>query len=69
LCDNTPLWQLVEVVNEAYGANIMIEDSTLKQLPISASFNNQSLETILQVIEKTFQIKVENRDDSILLKY
>ena len=68
LCDNTPLWQLVEVVNEAYGSNIRIEDSTLRQLPISASFNNQSLETILEVIEKTFQIRVETQGDSILLK-
>lgn len=68
LCDNTPLWQLVEVVNEAYGANIRIEDSTLRQMPISASFNNQSLETILEVVEKTFQIKAEVQGNGILLK-
>lgn len=68
LCDNTPLWQLVEVVNEVYGSNISIEDSSLRQLPISASFNNQSLETILEVVEKTFQIKAEAQGNVILLR-
>jgi transmembrane sensor len=68
VCDNTPLWQLVEVLNETYGANIVIEDAGLKRLPLSATFHQESLDTILDIIGKTFNIQVVKENGRILLR-
>lgn len=68
VCDNTPLWKLVEVLNEAYASNITIERKSLRALPLTTTFNNESLETILQIISVTFSIEIERRGDQILLK-
>lgn len=68
VCDNTPLWKLVEVLNEAYGVRIEIGRSSLKNLPLTATFNNESLDNILDIISATFDIKVERRGDRIVLR-
>jgi ferric-dicitrate binding protein FerR (iron transport regulator) len=68
VCDNTPLWKLVEVLNEAYASNITIERKSLRALPLTTTFNNESLETILQIISATFSIEIERRGNQILLK-
>jgi transmembrane sensor len=68
VCDNTPLWRLVEVLNEAYDANIVIGRKELRSLPITTSFSNESLDKILQVIAGTFQLQVIKKDNQIVLQ-
>ena len=68
VCDDTPLWKLVEVLNEAYGANIIIENPKLRSLPLTTTFNNESLDKILEVISATFDITVTREGDRIILK-
>ena len=68
VCDNTPLWKLVEVLNEAYDADIVIGQKSLRNLRLSTTFNNESLENILNVISLTFSIEVEHEGNKILLK-
>ncbi|HEY1116005.1 MAG TPA: FecR domain-containing protein [Chitinophagaceae bacterium] len=68
VCDNTPLWKLVEVLNEAYGANIVIDRPGLRHLPLTTTFNDESLDHILEVIAITFQITVTREGDSIRLR-
>jgi ferric-dicitrate binding protein FerR (iron transport regulator) len=69
VCDNTPLWKLVQVLNEAYNVNIVIENPALKNLKIDAPFYNEPLDDVLKVIMVTFpQITVEHRDSLIILK-
>ena len=67
-CDNTPLWKLVEVLNEAYGANIIIERKELRDLPLTTTFHNESLDNILEVIRQTFNISVSKTPGHIILK-
>ena len=67
-CDNTPLWKLVEVLNQAYDANIIIERKELRDLPITTTFNNESLDNILEVIRQTFNISVTKTGNQIILK-
>ena len=67
VCDDTPLWKLVAVVNEAYDAHIEIGDDRLKDLRLNATFNNESLDQVLEVIRLTFNIKVTKDDDRIIL--
>ena len=68
VCDNTPLWKLVEVLNEAYQANIVIQKPQLRSLPLNTTFSNESLDHILEVIQLTFDITVEKENDKIILR-
>jgi ferric-dicitrate binding protein FerR (iron transport regulator) len=68
VCDRTPLWKLVEVLNEAYDANIIIGNNKLRSLPLTTTFYNESLDKILSIIEQTFQISVERKDGQIILQ-
>lgn len=67
VCDNTPLWKLVEKLNEAYGANIRFEGDSLRRLPLTVTFNDESLDTILDIIAQTLLIKVDKKGDEIIL--
>ena len=68
VCNNTPLSRLVDILNDAYGANIEIANEQLKTLPITATFKDRELDYILDVIKQTFGIKVEKKDNKIVLK-
>ena len=68
VCDNTPLWKLVEKLNEAYGANIRIEREELRKLPLTVTFDEESLDTILNIISQTLMVKVSRNDNEIILR-
>jgi len=68
VCDNTPLWKLVEKLNEAYGANIRIAREELRKLPLTVTFDEESLDTILNIISQTLMIKVSRNDNEIILR-
>jgi transmembrane sensor len=68
VCDNTPLWKLVEVLNEAYGVHITIRGKQNRALPLTVTFPNESLDHILEVISLTFGLKVERSGDEIILE-
>ena len=71
VCEGTPLWKLVDVLNEAYNANIVIARNELRNLSIDATFNNESLDKVLKIITdtfNTFNIKVTRDGDKIILQ-
>jgi transmembrane sensor len=68
VCDHTPLWKLVEVLNEAYNANIVIERPALRNLPLTTTFDNESLDHILEVIAITFDITITREEGKISLR-
>jgi ferric-dicitrate binding protein FerR (iron transport regulator) len=68
VCDDTPLWKLVEVLNEAYGTNILIENKELRGLKLNTTFNNESLDRILEIVSQTFGITITKEQDRIILK-
>lgn len=68
VCNSTPLHRLVDVLNEAYDAHIIIANDNIKDLPLTTTFHNQSLDDILQVISETFNVKIEREGDRIILK-
>lgn len=68
VCDNTPLWKLVEVLNEAYEANIVIGCDELRNLPLTSPFYNESLDRVLDVISITLTIKVVRNGNEIILE-
>lgn len=68
ICNNTPLWKLAETLSEAYNVNIVIQRPALRNLPITTTFSNKPLDSILTVIEKTFEVTSEKRNNQIILK-
>jgi ferric-dicitrate binding protein FerR (iron transport regulator) len=68
VCDNTPLWRLVEVLNEAYQSNVIIGRNELRNLRLNTTFNNESLENVLDIIAKTFQLQVVKTGNQIILQ-
>jgi len=71
VCDNTPLWKLVDVLNKAYNANIVIERPELKTRQLTTTFSNESLDTILDIIKETFSdynVVIEKKEDRIILR-
>ena len=68
VCDDTPLWKLIEVINEAYHSKVVIGNPALKDMSITTTFHNESLDQVLNVISMTFDIKVIKEGDTIILK-
>lgn len=68
IADNTPLWRIVEVLNEAYNAHISIGRKELRDLPLNTTFRAQSLDEILDVISRTFKLTIEKKSNQIILK-
>jgi ferric-dicitrate binding protein FerR (iron transport regulator) len=68
VCDDTPLWKLVEVLNEAYGSHIEIANPDLRNLPLTTTFHNEPLDHTLSIISETFNITVERHNEKIILK-
>lgn len=68
VCDNTPLWKLVEVLNEAYETKIVIDNKQARDLRLNTTFSNEPIDRILAVIAETFDLTVTKTGDRIILK-
>ncbi|MFC0514869.1 FecR family protein [Mucilaginibacter angelicae] len=69
VANNTPLWRLVDVLNEAYHANIVIDNKKLANRTITTTFKADSLDGILAIISKTLgDVKVIKKPHLIIIK-
>lgn len=68
VCEGTPLWRLVEILNEVYDADIVIGNEKLRDLPINSTYDHQPLNNILDLISETLTLKVEHQGQQIILK-
>ncbi len=67
VCNGTPLWRLVKVLNKAYGANIIIGRKDLNNYSLNTTFNNVPLDKILEIIHLTFNIGVVKQNGQVIL--
>jgi len=68
VCRDTPLGELVDALNQAYGDSIRIDNPALRQLPITTTFHDESLHDILDVVKKTLKITVQGSGAYYTLK-
>jgi transmembrane sensor len=68
VCDNTPLWKLIEVLNEAYGTDIVIENPKARMELYTTTFSNEPIDKILDIIAETFDLSVTRKNNKIILK-
>ncbi|MBK8806885.1 MAG: FecR domain-containing protein [Bacteroidales bacterium] len=67
LFNDVSLKEAVMEINKCYYSNIIIADSTIQNFHVFAEFENKSLNTILTVLENTFNISVEKQSNGQIL--
>lgn len=68
ICNNTPLSQLVEALNDAYGSHIIIANPATAQMKITTRFKQGSLNDILDVIAATLNLEVVRKSEQIIIQ-
>lgn len=68
VADKTPLWRVVQILNEAYNANISIADKRIANKPLSTTLVIGSLEENLSVIRETFNLRTVRQGSKILIQ-
>lgn len=68
VCDRTPLSELVAVLNKKFQANVVIVNPKINGLPISTTFENNSLREILLVVGQTLKVDIEYGQGIIKIK-
>lgn len=63
----TPLSAVVAQLNVMYNANIEIGNGAIKNCPITVKFNDEDLNTILDIITQTLNIEANRKDGKIIL--
>jgi len=68
VAEDTPLWRLVEVLNEAYEVHIRIEGDSLRNTRLNTTFKREeSIDAIMDIIGETLRIQVDRQGDQVLL--
>ncbi len=65
--EGTSLREVVELLNRVYGANLIIMNQELSACPITVTFREQSLESVLKVLESTLDLQLTHVGDEIHL--
>jgi transmembrane sensor len=68
VCENTPLWKLVEVLNEAYQSNIVIGRPELRDLRIDIPLYNESLDRVLDLVSLTLPVKIKKTANQVIIE-
>ena len=68
VCDDTPLWKLVDALNKAYQADIVIARKDLRNQRINIVLKNESLDRVLELISATLNVKVTRSDGQLLIE-
>jgi len=65
--DHSSLQEVAEVINTVYNTNLVIMNRELSECPITVSFRDQSLESVLNVLEMTLDLDITHTGDQISL--
>lgn len=68
VCNGTPLSRLVEILNEAYNAHIVIADNEIKALPLTVTIKDAELSEVLKVVTSTLGITAVQTAHNVVLK-
>jgi transmembrane sensor len=68
ICDSVSLKEVVEMLNKAYDAHVVIGRPELNDLPLTTVFHHEPLEKILAIIGATFDLTVVKQGNSIILQ-
>lgn len=66
--ENTPLWRVAEVLEEAYDVKINVIGEDIRDLRLTTTFKMGQLDDLLEVIRETFNITVTTTNGAIIIK-
>ena len=61
------LGEVAENLSKQFGKNIKFSQDKIKNCKLTATFENEKLENIIAVIAETFNLKIDNQADMIIL--
>ena len=64
----TELLVVAEILSQTYGVSIKIEKPQLMQCKLTATFENEPIQNILEIIQETFNIEIVSEKETIWLK-
>lgn len=65
--DSTPLVEVVEIINGAYGTKVQLAAKDIGHCRISVSFENESIKNVLDIISTTLDLEVKQQHDTYIL--
>ena len=65
--NKTDLGSIIDKINEVYDAHIILGNEKLAKCQITVNFNNEKLDTVIEVIAETLTLTVTKKDKEILL--
>jgi transmembrane sensor len=65
--ENTPLKEVVQYLNKTYYTNIQLKEDNLNNLVLTAQFERKPVDFILDVVQITFGLKLEQENDIYIL--
>lgn len=65
--ENEPLGNVLRILSEEFNVNIEVSNPAILNCRTSATFKKQSLETILDIINKTHSLKVSKNNNSYVI--
>lgn len=68
VCRATPLRQLADVLEEAYNVHIVIQGKGVGDLPLTATFRDESLDSLLGVVTTSFGLTMTRDGNEITLR-
>lgn len=63
----TPLSEVISVINHVYQSNLKIADNSIASCPITVTFSQQELSAVISVISATLDLKLSREGDAIIL--
>ena len=61
--EDTTMPDVVRIINEIYKSDLKLVGGQLDECPVTTTFDNQSLESILNVLESTLDLKIEQKGE------
>ncbi len=65
--NNLTLKQISKILETTYGVDIQISNPKLENLRMTATFENQTLESVIKVVEATLNIKIIKQGDKYII--
>lgn len=65
--ENESLVNVIDKINQIYHSNITIDNPDIYHCMLTATFEEQPIEIILEVIQETFDLMIEHKDGKILI--
>lgn len=64
----TSLKEVVKVLNEVYNKNVTLQNESMNNCSLTVTFNNESFEDVMEIIQATFNYELEEVAGAIIIK-